>query len=952
MSSIPICGIPVRASFRWPIVGPNTNDSQFFITDAATTWLDDKHSVFGFVTEGDHVRESVNALATDEFDRPLHPVVMNTVEVFEDTENGVLNLKADEGFTGQTTVTVMVSDGVNDPVEHEITVNVVDPPESWETADPVAMKGGQTTTIDLPELDFPAEVIYEAGPHSSAHPDVAVTSNGGRSFTIDTTKEVAGVQWLQLSAKALDQWVYEGQYMQVVVTPTAPTLSLVPESDTGLAGDGRTMLNNAEDASLHFVINDVLPGTELSLYRNGEEVEMTLVSSDNQSEESELLELLVETVNDDGWEDGTSVFTVVQTMTLPEDYGYDPLVSDASNEVELVIDTEAPEFTTPDDGDQIDAPVDSSLDLNLQTHEEGTGNVVYAFVDQNAVPSGLTLNDETGQISWTPTYEQTGSYPLEIKATDGAGNESTIAFTLVVENGPEFEVTGPATVDELETLTLDMEVTDETVTGDVTFILLESDLPEGAVTGMTSTGSQSAQFTLETSEIEGPGTYELTFQSTDDQGNTRHKTVTVTVNEVNRLPVLTNLNGTAINELSQIVLDEGDLYEGLFAVSDPDQPQQDLYFSIVGDAPDGLAIGGSTGRLLWQPNEEQGGQNFSVKVSVTDAYGGTDDCTLQFQVNEVDRPPVFADHSMPSVTEGSDLDEKILATDPDIPTRDVTYSLEGDVPQGMTIDPQTGRLHWKIPENYLADNVLSDKVQVQVRATEVVPEGQTPLSSIKTVQIEITGNLIEMFAAANPLESTPPTSQGGSPNASTLGRFVDPIDDLLLFQTAGGSPVTGAGSSSDLLSFDVDSSMRSMFGHFFDVSFSGGLTPNQILERLQLENRPEGQETPSNSLQMPPMEEHDANGEERKIADATANEDAPDAIHVAADYAISEYEYEDSQEEESSEENRADAEKSERTEREWALIRALEQWIEEQETASESHAVPADHTAAGSMTSR
>jgi hypothetical protein len=101
---------------------------------------------------------------------------------------------------------------------------------------------------------------------------------------------------------------------------------------------------------------------------------------------------------------------------------------------------------------------------------------------------------------------------------------------------------------------------------------------------------------------------------------------------------------------------------------------------------------------------------------------------------------------------------------------------------------------------------------------------------------------------------------------------------------------------------------------------------------------------------MPPMEEHDANGEERKIADATANEDTPDAIHVAADYAISEYE--DSQEEESSEENRADAEKSELTEREWALIRALEQWIEEQETASESHAVPADHTAAGSMTSR
>jgi len=39
--------------------GPNTNQSQFFITHVATPWLNNKHSVFGNVVEGQEVVDAV-----------------------------------------------------------------------------------------------------------------------------------------------------------------------------------------------------------------------------------------------------------------------------------------------------------------------------------------------------------------------------------------------------------------------------------------------------------------------------------------------------------------------------------------------------------------------------------------------------------------------------------------------------------------------------------------------------------------------------------------------------------------------------------------------------------------------------------------------------------------------------------------------------------------------------
>ncbi|HUT12744.1 MAG TPA: peptidylprolyl isomerase [Thermoguttaceae bacterium] len=442
----------------------DTNDSQFFVTDAATRWLDFQHSIIGFLTEGATVRDAISAVPETN-DRPNTPVVMQSVTVEPGGENGVLMLSAPEGTTGDANVTITVSDGQGGTAQR--TVHVVIQADTQNANpyidQPIAdlyTTGGQPVGFTISGTDVDMQTNGDAlwygawnrqdwGYVPNEELEVEIDPETGQG-TVTALDGLAGVQGILVGVnpRGLDYYDYRGedpryyspgyssgwdfQIVPLIITPGAPSaVQLISPHGPGPA----TGLDNTPGKPLKFSLSGVADGAEVTLYADGIQIGQAVASGHTvEITTNETVPL----------SEGTREITVRQAMygqaldVGNNGSGTIDLVGDVSGVLlTVVVDQTAPQFEPTDVDDAVETEL---FTHDVQTDDETAGKTVsYNLSDP---PAGARIDPATGLITWVPAPGQGPSKTLTVVATDAAGNQASRQI--------EVQIAAAAPIDFLE----------------------------------------------------------------------------------------------------------------------------------------------------------------------------------------------------------------------------------------------------------------------------------------------------------------------------------------------------------------------------------------------------------------------------------------------------------------------------------------------------------------------
>ena len=311
--------------------------------------------------------------------------------------------------------------------------------------------------------------------------------------------------------------------------------------------------------------------------------------------------------------------------------------------------------------------------------------------DTNLVPAGNILFGGSGSnrtVTVTPALNQSGTATITLTVNDGLATASS-AFLLTVHpanDPPVLAGYSNYTILEDETIVVPAAASDPDLPPNLLTFAFGGSAPLGAEIGATN-----GVFKWTPAETQGGTTNIIVVVVTDNGVPSLSATqaFTVTVLEENARPLLA--------AIPDRVLFEGATLRFTNSATDSDLPTNTLVFSLAGvpAPPSGATIDPASGVFAWTPDEAQGPGTNVISVVVTDNGLPSLSATQTFTVIvlETNSAPMLAPITNYTIVEHELLTFTNLATDSDLPTNTLTFSLVGG-PTNATINPTNGEFAW------------------------------------------------------------------------------------------------------------------------------------------------------------------------------------------------------------------------------------------------------------------
>ena len=304
----------------------------------------------------------------------------------------------------------------------------------------------------------------------------------------------------------------------------------------------------------------------------------------------------------------------------------------------------------------------SSLSFSVSATDADSNTILYSAT---GLPTGATFTGQT--FSWTPGYTQAGTYQVTFTASDGTASDSeTITITVSnINRTPVLASIGDKSVNENSTLSFSVSATD--ADGDTITYSVQS-LPSGAVFA-----SQTFTWTPGYTQA---GTHQVTFTASDGTA-LDSETITITVNNVNRVPVLDSIGDKSVFTENSLT----------FTISATDADSDTITYSAT-NLPSGATFSGQN--FSWTPGSSQAG-SYDVTFTASDS---------QVQNSETITITVVPDTAAPTVTNLSPQEDSIQVSLNSLILLDVTDTGKGVDAATVTIEVNGNLVYTGNATNY------------------------------------------------------------------------------------------------------------------------------------------------------------------------------------------------------------------------------------------------------------